>query len=42
MGSYEYLWSGVDMDGNSVPSGVYYVRVNLGQMFAVHKILLIK
>ncbi len=41
-GTYKINWNGLDQQGRSVPSGIYFVQL-LGQDFQVdHKILLIK
>jgi hypothetical protein len=41
-GSYTISWSGRDDSGASVPSGVYFVRMNTGSFTATQKLMLIR
>jgi hypothetical protein len=41
-GSYTISWRGRDDSGASVPSGVYFVRMNTGSFTATQKLMLIR
>jgi hypothetical protein len=41
-GMHVWLWSGVTGDGKSLPSGIYFYKVELGQSSAIGKMVLLK
>lgn len=41
-GSHSVTWNGKDAQGNSVSSGIYYVRMNAGAYSSTRKIMLMK
>lgn len=41
-GTHVWLWGGVTGDGKSLPSGIYFYKVELGQSSAIGKMVLLK
>ncbi len=41
-GSHEVVWSGRDQEGRSVPSGVYFYRLDAGPFSQIQKMVLLK
>lgn len=41
-GNHSVVWNGTDMHGSPVSSGVYFVRLQSGEMTATQKMILIK
>jgi hypothetical protein len=42
MGSYRVFWDGLDDEGNAVPSGIYFYRLNAGHFRQVRKLALVR
>jgi len=43
VGNYTYMWNGIDLQGNSVASGVYFYELNAGNQFRdIKKMVLMK
>ena len=41
-GHYTYEWRGVDSNGNSVPSGIYFIQVSSAKDISTRKVVLLK
>ncbi len=41
-GSYQYVWDATDMGGNPVASGMYFYRLQTGQLVQTRKMLLVR
>jgi hypothetical protein len=41
-GSHQTIWSGIDTNGNSLASGLYYMQLKVGAVSLVKKLVLIK
>jgi hypothetical protein len=41
-GFYQLLWDGKDENGNSLPSGIYFIQLKTQDAWAVKKVLLVK
>jgi flagellar hook assembly protein FlgD len=41
-GEYRTVWNGKDINGNDVPSGIYFYSIRAGNLVQVKKMVLLK
>ena len=41
-GKYSFDWEGIDQNGRSVTSGVYFIQIDIGSFRSIKKALLVK